>query len=172
MQCGHLIGDQTCAHHHCVDEFEFAKDGSRVRALSMGSHSTAANKRELLKKIRLGDFKKQPDGGGCSSDAKKTNSTIEDEDTDASEKCLSTPNIVENNYHRHRSATFASYASTASTSSKTVNEESSNEEDDLMMIDLSKSASRFENEQFSYNHNQISIKEKFSQLNLDSDELK
>lgn len=135
----------------------------------MGSHSTAANKRELLKKIRMGgDFRKQPDGG--SSDLKKstaTNSTIEDEDTDTSEKCLSTPNIVENNYHRHRSSTFASYASTASTSSKTVNEESSNEEDDLMMVDLSKSASRFESEPYSYNHNQISIKEKFNQLNLD-----
>lgn len=133
----------------------------------MGSHSTAANKREQLKKIRLADFKKQPDSG--SSDLKKT--AIADEDTDT-EKCLSTPNIVENNYHRHRSATFASYASTASTSSKTVNEESSNEEDDLMLIDLSKSASRFESDQFSYNHNQISIKEKFSQLNLDPDELK
>ena len=165
-----MIGDQTCV-HHCVDEFEFAKaDSNRVRALSMGSHSTAANKRELLRKIRLGDFKKPPDSG--SSDLKKATGTIEDEDTDASEKCLSTPNIVENSYHRHRSATFASYASTASTSSKTVNEESSNEEDDLMMIDLSKSASRFENEQFSYNHNQISIQEKFNQLNLDSDELK
>lgn len=118
-----------------------------------------------MRKIKLNDFHKRQEINSLNKQ-----DAIENEETDTSEKCLSTPNIDKEYSRKNRSATFTNTAS--GSSSKTVNEESSNEEDDLMMIDLSKSVPMVENEKFNYDHDEISIKEKFKELNLDPDELK
>lgn len=169
MQCGGHLIDPACIH---LDE-AFVKD-NRVRAYSMGSHSTV--KKDLLRKIKLSHLQKR-------QDSTKQSTLDGSENNEQNEKCLSTPMLISKDIctARNRSATFTSTlnSSASSSSKKTVNEESS-EEDDLMTIDfdrLENSVPRIENHDYmdgfsGFDHNQISIKDKFKELSLDTSELK